>query len=106
MYFQILTAVLLGIFAGIITGLIPGIHINLISLLLVSLSGYFLGFTHPLILGVFIISMAVTHTFLDIIPSIFLGAPDADTALAVLPGHRLLLKGMGYEAVKIVYSIL
>ncbi len=101
MYFQILIAVLLGIFAGIITGLIPGVHINLISLLLVSLSGYFLGFTHPLILGVFIIAMAVTHTFLDIIPSVFLGAPDADTALAVLPGHRLLLKGMGYEAVKL-----
>lgn len=52
-------------------------------------------------LGVFIIAMAVTHTFLDIIPSVFLGAPDPDTALAVLPGHRLLLKGMGYEAVKL-----
>ena len=44
MYLQILLAVLLGICAGIITGLIPGVHINLISLLLVSLSGYFLGF--------------------------------------------------------------
>jgi len=101
MYFQILLAIVLGVFAGIFTGLIPGVHINLISLLLVSLSGYFLGFTHPLMLGVFIIAMAVTHTFLDIIPSVFLGAPDADTALAVLPGHRLLLKGMGYEAVKL-----
>lgn len=43
--------------------------------------------------------MAVTHTFLDAIPSIFLGAPDASTALAVLPGHKLLLEGKGYEAV-------
>ena len=101
MFAEILIAVCLGVSAGIFTGLIPGFHINLISLLLVSLSGYFLGFTHPLILGVFIISMAVTHTFLDIIPSVFLGAPDSDTALAVLPGHRLLLKGMGYEAVKL-----
>ena len=101
MLIQILIALFCGICAGIFTGLIPGIHINLVSLLLVSLSGYFLGFTDPLMLGVFIISMAVTHTFLDIIPSIFLGAPDADTALAVLPGHKLLLKGMGYEAVKL-----
>lgn len=101
MLLQLLLAILLGVFAGIFTGLIPGVHINLISLLLVSMSGYFLGFAHPLMLGVFIISMAVTHTFLDIIPSVFLGAPDADTALAVLPGHRLLLKGMGYEAVKL-----
>ncbi|MBW2965684.1 tripartite tricarboxylate transporter permease [Candidatus Woesearchaeota archaeon] len=101
MFIQILVAVFCGICAGIITGLIPGIHINLISLLLVSLSGYFLGFTSPLMLGVFIIAMAVTHTFLDVIPSVFLGAPDADTALAVLPGHKLLLKGMGYEAIKL-----
>jgi putative membrane protein len=100
MYFQILLAIVLGVGAGIITGLIPGIHINLISLLLVSISGYFLG-VHPLLLGVFIIVMAVTHTFLDIIPSVFLGAPDSDTALAVLPGHKLLLKGMGYEAIKL-----
>jgi putative membrane protein len=52
-------------------------------------------------LGVFIISMAIAHTFLNVLPAIFLGAPDADTALGVLPGHRLLLKGMGYEAVKL-----
>ena len=101
MFFQVLAAVLVGCLAGIITGLIPGIHINLVSLLLVSMSGYFLGFTSPLVLGVFIIAMAVTHTFLDVIPSIFLGAPDADTALAVLPGHKLLLEGRGYEAVKL-----
>lgn len=98
---EILVALLLGCCAGIITGLIPGIHINLISLLLVSISGYFLGFTSPLVLGVFIIAMAVTHTFLDVIPSVFLGAPDADTALIVLPGHKLLLKGMGFEAIKL-----
>ncbi|MBD3355274.1 hypothetical protein GF361_04785 [Candidatus Woesearchaeota archaeon] len=100
MMLQILIAILLGCFAGIITGLIPGIHINLVSLLLVSISGYFAGIP-SIILGVFIIAMAVTHTFLDIIPSVFLGAPDADTALAVLPGHKLLMQGKGFEAVKL-----
>lgn len=101
MFFQIFLGILLGMCAGIITGLIPGIHINLISILLVSLSAYFLGFTDPVVLGVFIIAMAVVHTFLDAIPSIFLGAPDADMALSVLPGHKLLLEGRGYEAVKL-----
>lgn len=101
MFFQICLGILLGVCAGVITGLIPGIHINLISILLVSLSGYFLGFTNPVVLGVFVIAMAVTHTFLDAIPSIFLGAPDADMALSVLPGHKLLLEGKGYEAVKL-----
>ncbi|MCK5636088.1 MAG: tripartite tricarboxylate transporter permease, partial [Thermoplasmatales archaeon] len=28
-----------------------------------------------------------------------LGAPEADTALSVLPAHQLLLEGKGYEAV-------
>jgi putative membrane protein len=45
--------------------------------------------------------MAITHTFLDALPSIFLGAPDADQALNVLPGHKLLLQGKGFEAVKL-----
>ncbi len=101
MFYDIIIAVLIGCFFGCITGLIPGIHVNLISVLLVSLSGYLLGITNPVSLSVFIIAMAVTHTFLDAIPSIFLGAPDADMALGVLPGHRLLLEGKGYEAVKL-----
>ena len=101
MFLQILTAVLLGITSGIVTGLIPGIHVNLISIILLGLSGFLLGFTSPLILACFIIAMAVTHTFLDSIPSVFLGAPDAAMALGVLPGHKLLLEGRGFEAVKL-----
>ena len=99
MIFEILIAVLLGCFLGIFTGLIPGVHINLISLLLLSISGVLLNITSPIIIAVLIISMAITHTFLDTIPSIFLGAPDSDTALSVLPGHSMLLEGKGYEAV-------
>ena len=98
---EFLIAVLLGITAGIFTGLTPGIHINLVSLLVVSSSASLLGFVSLPSLGVFIISMAIAHTFLDILPAIFLGAPNEATALGVLPGHRLLLQGMGYEAVKL-----
>ncbi len=98
---QILIALLLGLVAGCITGLIPGVHINLIALLLFTSSAFFLQYATPLVLIVFIISMAITHTFLDFIPSIFLGAPDDDTALSVLPGHKLLLKGQGYGAIKL-----
>lgn len=43
--------------------------------------------------------MAITHTFMDFIPSIFLGAPDEDSFLSVLPGHKLLLRGRGYFAI-------
>jgi putative membrane protein len=101
MFLEFLIASLLGILAGIFTGIIPGIHINLVSLLIVSSSVYLLDIFSLPSLGVFIISMAITHTFLDVLPAIFLGAPDADTAMGVLPGHKLLLQGMGYEAVKL-----
>ena len=101
MFIEILAAVLIGILAGTVTGLIPGLHINLVSLFVVSLLGYLLGFTSPIALAVFIIAMAVTHTFLDIIPAVFLGAPDSDVALGVLPGHKLMMQGMAYQAVKL-----
>jgi len=101
MFLEFLIASLLGIFAGIFTGITPGIHINLVSLLVVSSSAYLSNIFSLPSLGVFIISMAITHTFLDTLPAIFLGAPEAETALSVLPGHKLLLKGMGYEAVKL-----
>ncbi|MBU0461073.1 MAG: tripartite tricarboxylate transporter permease [Nanoarchaeota archaeon] len=98
---EVLIVVLLGIMAGIFTGLTPGVHINLVSILLLSLSPLLLQHTSAVVLCCFIIAMAVTHTFLDAIPSIFLGAPDSDQVLNVLPGHKLLLEGKGFEAVKL-----
>ncbi|MBU1051152.1 MAG: tripartite tricarboxylate transporter permease [Nanoarchaeota archaeon] len=100
MLIEIILALLLGITAGTFTGIIPGIHINLVAAgLLALLSGaYFTGIA-PIVLVVFVVAMAVTHTFIDFIPSIFLGAPEEDSFLAVLPGHQLLREGKGYEAV-------
>ena len=40
-----------------------------------------------------IVSTGTVHTFLNYIPSALLGAPDGDTALSLLPGHRMLLSG-------------
>jgi len=95
----ILLAIILGSIAGTITGLTPGIHINLVATLVLTSSLFLLKFTTPIVLAIFIISMAVLHTFTNVLPSIYLGAPEAGTALSVLPGHRLLLEGKGYEAV-------
>ncbi|MBR9706380.1 hypothetical protein GOV14_05070 [Candidatus Pacearchaeota archaeon] len=95
----IILALFLGILAGTFTGLIPGIHINLITVILLGLSATLLSITTPLILVIFIVSMSITHTFIDYIPSIFLGAPDEDSFLSILPGHQLLLKGRAYPAV-------
>lgn len=101
MLIEILFVLLLGIIAGSITGLTPGLHINLVALLLLVSSGFFLNYFSPLALAIFIISMSITHTFVDFVPSIFLGAPDDDTCLSTLPGHKLLLKGKGFGAVRL-----
>lgn len=99
MLIQIFIAIIIGITLGTITGLIPGIHVNLIAIILLTLSAVLQNYFPLLTIITVIIAMAITHTFLDTIPATFLGAPDEDTALAVLPAHKLLLEGKGYEAV-------
>jgi putative membrane protein len=101
MFIEILIAILVGVSCGIFTGLTPGLHINLVAAILLSYSPILLAHINPICLVVFVIAMSVTHTFLDMIPSIFLGAPEEATALGVLPGHRFLLKGEGYTALKL-----
>lgn len=101
---EIILALILGLAAGCVTGLIPGIHVNLISVLVLSFSVILLQVVSPVTLAVFIISLAITHSFLDSLPSIYLGAPDAGLELNVLPGHRLLHKGEGHNA--ITYTVI
>lgn len=91
-----------GYLLGIISGLLPGVHNNNFALALVALAPFLAEKgLYPFYIAVIILSNAVSQTFHDIIPSVFLGAPDGDTALAVLPGHRLLLDGAGAEAVRL-----
>jgi len=99
------------VLVGIVTGLLPGLHVNNIALILLSLSGAIVAAFSPLaslgitesflllLIAAFITGTALSHTFHDCIPTTFLGAPDEDTALSVLPAHQLLLEGKGYEAV-------
>ena len=98
MFLETLLATCIGIALGIFTGMTPGIHINLVAAIMLSLSPTLTAHFPPLTLAIAIIVMSITHVFVDFIPSIFLGAPSDATALAVLPGHKMLLEGRGYEA--------
>ncbi|MGM5480409.1 MAG: tripartite tricarboxylate transporter permease [Nanobdellota archaeon] len=98
MLFEIIGAILVGISAGVFTGLIPGVHVNLITAIVVSSTGVLAGI-NPIFVAIFILTLALTHSFLDSIPSIYLGAPDADQVVSVLPGHQLLLEGKGHHAI-------
>ena len=94
--------VIIGWGFGIFTGMFPGIHVNNVAAVLVGAAPllYAVGLS-PLLVSTVILSCAISHTFHNIVPAIFLGAPSEDTALAVLPGHRLLLAGEGYAAVRL-----
>ncbi|MFH1786128.1 MAG: tripartite tricarboxylate transporter permease [archaeon] len=97
MLFEALLSVLAGICVGTFTGLVPGIHVNTV---VAALLGARLRYD-PLLLSVFIFSVAITHTFLDFVPSVLLGVPSEDTALAILPAHRMVLAGRAAEAIKL-----
>lgn len=101
MFTEIIIAILIGVLAGTFTGLTPGVHVNLIAVILLGASAKLLQVLSIQVVSVFIVSMSITHSFISTIPSIFLGAPEPSLALSVLPGHRLLLDGRGYDAVKL-----
>lgn len=105
---------IIGTGAGILTGLLPSLHVNTVAALvivfqssLISFTLFMFGWANPseeeilIIVSSLIVGNVITHTFLDFIPSVYLGAPEAETALSVLPGHQMLLKGRGYEAIKL-----
>ena len=93
---ELIFAMLLGIAFGFLLGLAPGIHPNTTILLLPLFLA--IGFS-SLPLLIFLASMAITNAISDIVPSILLGAPDNE--LSILPGHKMLLLGQGYEAIKL-----
>lgn len=90
---------LLGCLLGVVTGLTPGLHVNTIAI--IGLSIFPSLSISPLQFAVVMVGMSVTHTFLDFIPAIFLGVPEEGTALSVLPTHQLLFQGRALEAVKL-----
>jgi putative membrane protein len=92
----------IGFLLGVCSGLVPGLHVNNFAALLLVISAEMIsrGFT-AFHVSVIILAASISQTFFDSIPAIFLGAPEADTALAVLPGHRLMMEGRGVEAVRL-----
>lgn len=104
----VLLACLAGAAIGTFTGLVPGIHVNtLASILLLAypamdsaLSSMIEGSYVPLIVSSCIMSASVVHSFVDFVPSVFIGAPDPDEVLSTLPGHKLMMQGQGMRAVR------
>lgn len=102
--------VLLGLGTGAVTGLAPGLHVNNVAAVVLATRASWIAFvlgpwssadpaTLGLLLSCYLLATAVSHGIFDFVPSVFLGAPTEETALSILPGHRMLLAGEGPRAV-------
>src|SRR5512137_1620675 len=94
---EILLGTLIGVLLGTISGIIPGVHANTLAGVLLSLQAVLLSVLGPVALAGTLFAALITHTFVDAVPSTFLGIPEADTSLAVLPAHALCLEGNGED---------
>ncbi len=90
---EILLGTFIGVILGTVSGIIPGIHANTLAGVLLSLQFALLSLLGPLVLAGVIFAALITHTFVDSIPSTFLGIPDADTSLSASPGSCSLSRG-------------
>jgi putative membrane protein len=98
-----------GAVIGCGTGLLPSLHVNTLAVLLLAgapiMNAVFqsMGFaaSPAFLVAALILSISIAHTFVNIVPATYLGAPDESTALSVLPGHQMLLHGSGYRAVQL-----
>ncbi len=97
MMIEIFIGIIAGVIAGCISGLIPGAHPNLFASIFLS---YFYGLD-PFVFSVFLLSSGITNSFISFIPSIYLGAPESESVLSVLPGHKMLLQGNGHRAIRL-----
>ena len=89
---------LLGVIAGIIAGLVPGLHSNNITIILATTPFFGMEITS------FILSMCITQSFVEFIPSTILGIPSENTFESILPAHKMVLEGKGLEAIN--YTVL
>lgn len=96
-FLEIVLFCLCGVFVGLISGLTPGLHLNLVSVVAVSILPAF-GLT-SLFVFVFVMSVAVTHTIVDVLASTYLGVPDEQSIAGLLPAQQLVRDGRAHEAI-------
>ena len=88
----------LGVAVGLALGFLPAMHVNNFLPFFALLS-----LTSP-DLFLFVIAASIAYVFSSFFPSVLLGVPNEDTALNVLPGHRIVLEGNAYSAIMISLS--
>lgn len=93
---EILAIIILGTLVGVFTGLTPGIHPN--TVIFTFLPFYFVFNPDFILFMSFVSGLSVSHTLHDFLPALFLKAPEAENALASLPGLDMVAEGEGRKA--------
>ncbi|MFB6158148.1 MAG: tripartite tricarboxylate transporter permease [Candidatus Nanohalobium sp.] len=93
---DLLSLGLAGVLAGALTGVTPGIHPN--TVIFSSIPFYLSSGLELVSYAAFVSGISISHTFHDFIPSIYLQAPEASTALSSMPGAEKAAEGRGPEA--------
>ncbi len=81
---------------GIFAGFLPGMHPNSIGAIMLEVFG------NAAWLPVALIVLLGAHTAVEFFSSVFLGVPEADTAIGTLPGARMMREGRGREAAVVI----
>ncbi|MBI3050929.1 tripartite tricarboxylate transporter permease [Candidatus Woesearchaeota archaeon] len=100
MMLELIAAALAGLLIGIVSGLTPGLHVNLAAAIFVHATGGLPG----LVVAVALVGMSFAHVFLEFVPAVFLSAASEDTAMASKPAAEMLMKGLGYDAVRLALT--
>jgi putative membrane protein len=93
---------LIGTLIGSLVGLVPGLHVfNIagVALLLYTRDALLISNTA---LAFIMLGLVIGWSVVNVIPSIFLFAPDDASAFMVLPATKMLLRGQGAEAALLV----
>src|SRR5512143_2197124 len=88
----------LGAFIASFLALIPALHIYNVITLAFLFAGGLQAWLQPDQFAMLLLGMVTGYAVLSVIHSIYLAAPDENSAFLVLPGQKWLLERRGYEA--------
>lgn len=96
----IVPASVIGALAGGLAGCVPALHVyNLLGVIMLLAGGPCIGTIPAEWVDALVAGMIVSWAIVNSLPAIFLSSPDESALFTVMPGHRHLMSGRGYEAV-------
>lgn len=90
---------------GTLTGLLPGLHVNTVAPMVLGATALIpalgRGVGQGTLAALLLFSVALTHTILNVIPTLAAPIPDGDESLVLLPIQRMAQQGRAVEALDI-----